>query len=124
DVGEQSQLVPVADGTRSRRGFPHVPRRTQELGVGVADVEARKDPAPEVAKQRPLRQRVVDGGQQGASLPAGTGALFGSGLGAGHVAVIVPTTRAISPWCNGDLTLLPSTPASSSLRVYSFCNSG
>src|SRR5437899_7597157 len=60
DVGQQAQVPLFAHGAGPGGRLAHVPGRAHELGVGVADLQARQEPGAELPADGALGQRVVD----------------------------------------------------------------
>jgi hypothetical protein len=60
DVGEEAELVALADRAGTGGVGPQISGRPEQLGVRVADLEARKETTTEVAQERPLGQGVVN----------------------------------------------------------------
>src|SRR4051794_25250264 len=60
DVRHQHEAVGAADGTVAVEALAEVARRPQQLGLGVADVEASPLPGAQVTQHCPAGQCVVD----------------------------------------------------------------
>ncbi len=60
DVRHEHEAMGATDRAVGVEGLTEVARGSQELGLGVADVEARPLPGAQVAKHRPAGECVVD----------------------------------------------------------------
>ena len=65
DVGEQHELVLLADRAVAAGRLAHVLRGPHELGVGIAELVDRLEARLRVAQERALGERVVDHVQLG-----------------------------------------------------------
>ena len=61
NVGQQPQLTLVAHGAGAGGVHAQRARSAEEVGVGVAHLQAGEHPRAQVAQQGPLGQGVVDG---------------------------------------------------------------